>query len=249
MPDPLIPVGRRPGKKRGKSSQGANAQSDGATSDATGDSADTDGDDNGSGQSGSDSQSGGSPDSSMLSDNGSPSPRHANGSKLSAMSTTPNRQSKSSRDDANKKLEPEMLAGRRWGFSEPGASIGFEREVRIDVSEDKLVIAEKYTVPIGADESKQEIFEKLATSLDRYSHEWGRPPQGFFWTPRLKFVVKPEANANYEQLNALMTRAGMATSHEFAKDPTKIQFGREGLSTPTKPPAKTANKQFSEGIR
>ena len=141
-----------------------------------------------------------------------------------------------------------MLSGRRWGFSEAGASIGFEREVRVDVSQDKLVIAEKYTVPIEPGDSKQDTFEQFATTLDRYSHEWGRPPQGFFWTPRLKFVVKPEANAHYEQLNAMMTRAGVGTSHEFAKDNAKVVFGRESPSA-TKLPPKTASQPTTGGVR
>ena len=131
-----------------------------------------------------------------------------------------------------------MLAGRRWGYCEPGASIGFEREVRVDVSEDKLMIAEKFAIPVGQGESRQETLELFATALDAYSHEWGRPPQGFFWAPRLKFIVKPEGNSHYEQVNAMMTRAGLATSHEFSKQNDAIEFGRDTAKTtkPTKKP-------------
>ena len=85
------------------------------------------------------------------------------------MSMTPSRpgaKPSKSGDDSDKPLEPEMLAGRRWGFSEPGASIGFEREVRVDVSEDKLVIAEKYEIPVTQDQTRQETFELFVTSLD-----------------------------------------------------------------------------------
>ena len=101
------------------------------------------------------------------------------------------------------------------------------------------MIAEKYVMPIKPGDTKQDMFEQFATSLDRYSHEWGRPPQGFFWTPRLKCIVKPDASAHYEQLNSMVTRAGMSTSHEFAKTAAKIEFGREDLA-PAKPVSKTA---------
>ena len=141
-----------------------------------------------------------------------------------------------------------MLAGRRWGYCEPGASIGFEREVRVDVSEDKLVIAEKHVIPVGQGETKQETFERFATALDTYSREWGRPPQGFYWTPRLKFVVKPEGNAPYEQVNAMMTRAGLATSHDFAKSSETLKFGRESPAA-TKPALKTATNPNVGGNR
>ena len=132
------------------------------------------------------------------------------------MSNPSRRKPKPSSDEPDKQLEPEMLSGRRWGFSEPGASIGFEREVRVDVLEDRFIIAERITVPIAKDESKQEMFEQFATSLDRYSHEWGRPPQGFSG-PRLNFIVKPEASMHYEQLNSMMTRAGISSSREFTR--------------------------------
>jgi hypothetical protein len=191
---------------------------------------------------------GGTPASNMFSDKTSTASRQANGAKLSPTSGAPNRRSKPSSDSENKQLEPEMLSGRRWGFSEQGASIGFEREVRVEVENDKVVIAEKYVIPIKPGDTKQEMFEQFATSLDRYSHEWGRPPQGFFWTPRLKFIVKPEASAHYEQLNSMMTRAGMSSSHEFSKSAAKIEFGRENLA-PAKPATKAASSPASGGNR
>lgn len=232
LPEPNLPVGENPSKKRKPKATGS--LPDGSSSDAESESDDANDAD----------YFAGKPRKSMPYDE-TTVPRSP---KKPTMSPETGQKPKRSDNDASKQLEPEMLAGRRWGFSEPGSSIGFEREVRIDVSEDKLVIAEKYPVPINADDSRQETFEKLATALDKYSHEWGRPPQGFFWTPRLKFVVKPEANATYEQLNALMTRAGLATSHEFAKDPSKVEYGREELS-PTKSAVKTATKPNSGGKR
>jgi hypothetical protein len=162
------------------------------------------------------------------------------------MSGSANRRSKTSGNDDEKQLEPEMLAGRRWGFSDSGASIGFEREVRVDVQPDQIIIADKYPIPVEPGNSKQELFEQFATALDRYSHEWGRPPQGFFWTPRLKFVVKPEASSVYEQVSSMLKRAGMSTSHEFAKGASKADIIRDTFS-PAKPSAKSANGNPTTG--
>ena len=177
--------------------------------------------------------------SSRFSDNASSSSRFSHQPNSATRAAHPGEKPSKSSDQANKPLEPEMLAGRRWGLCDPGASIGFEREVRVDVSQDELRIAEKHSVPVGQGESKQETLELFATALDQHSRTWGRPPQGFFWAPRLKFIVKPNANGQYEQVNAMMTRAGLATSHEFAEDPKALQFGR---TTPAlvKPAAKTA---------
>lgn len=177
--------------------------------------------------------------SSRFSDNSSSASRFSHQPNSATRAARPGETPSKSSDQANKPLEPEMLAGHRWGLCDPGAGIGFEREVRVDVAQDELRIAEKHSVRVGQGESKQETLEMFAAALDQHSRTWGRPPQGFFWAPRLKFVVKPNANGQYEQVNAMMTRAGLATSHEFAEDPKGLQFGR---TTPAlvKPAAKTA---------
>jgi hypothetical protein len=237
-PDSGMPIGERPGRKQKRSNP------DGEPADAE-DLADVEPDsETGSGDAGggepggtSRTRSGNSAGSSKLSGNGSGSRfSHKQGS-----STRPARRGEKpskSTDDPDKPLEPEMLVGRRWGYCEMGASIGFEREVRVDVSEGKLVIAEKHVIPVGEGETRTETLERFATALDGCTREWGRPPQGFFWAPKLKFVVKPEAYGKYEQINGMMTRAGLATSHEFAKDSKSTEFGRATPST-TKPTPKT----------
>ena len=237
-PEPGMPIGQRPNRKSSKSKSGGDGESYGPGGDSDGDGNFAQGERSSGSRSGGQSGSSGS---SGLSDSGSSSPRfsHTKGSATRA-ARPGERPSKKSNDD-DKPLEPEMLAGRRWGFCEPGASIGFEREVRVDVTEDKLLIAEKYAIPVGQGESRQETLELFATALDNYSHEWGRPPQGFFWAPRLKFIVKPEGNGHYEQVNAMMTRAGLATSHEFSKQNETIEFGRDTASA-TKPAKKPAPK-------
>ena len=231
--EPGMPIGQRPNRKSSKSKPGNDGESGGSEGDSDGDGPYAQG------TGGASSRSGGQSSSSRLSDSGSSSPRFSHNKGSSTRAPHPGeRPGKKNNDEADKPLEPEMLAGRRWGYCEPGASIGFEREVRVDVSEDKLMIAEKFAIPVGQGESRQETLELFATALDAYSHEWGRPPQGFFWAPRLKFIVKPEGNAHYEQVNAMMTRAGLSTSHEFSKQNDAIEFGRDTAKTtkPTKKP-------------
>lgn len=236
--EPGMPIGQRPGKKRGSAKQGANSATDGQPGEPGDETADMSGPNDGSG-----SRSGSPSDRSRLSDSASSQPRYANGSRSGRSGGKP----KSTDKDA-KELEPEMLAGRRWGFAEPGASIGFEREVKVDVSADMVVIADKYDIPVGRGETKQETFEIFVSSLDKCSHEWGRPPQGFFWTPRIKFVVKPDADAQYEQINAMMTRAGLATSHEFFEKSNTIKYGRDPRFTKS-PAPKAASTVNSGGAR
>lgn len=159
------------------------------------------------------------------------------GRRESPISNSPGSKHRRSPSDREKQLEPEMLAGRHWGQSEAGASIGFEHDVRVDVFEDKIIIAEKYEVRVEDGQSRQELFESFVGAIDRYTQEWGRAPQGFFWTPRLKFYVKPEASSVYERTNSLMTRSGLSTSHEFTDSAT---------TEPKKAKASTAKKNASK---
>ena len=240
--DPNMPVGRRPGRNGGNSSSGEAGDAADAES-GSADAPDGDG-----GPSDTKSKNGSSSNNGILSDNDTSRVRNQQGPRNGVSS---DKRPKKLDDKPDQKFEPEMLKGRHWGYSDAGASIGFEREVRVDVYQDKLIMAEKYEIPIGGVESKQETFEQFATALDKYSREWGRPPQGFFWTPRLKFIVKPEAFTRYELINDLMTRAGISTSQELTKSPGTVEFGRE--STTTKPvatpapPVRKNSRRFSSG--
>ena len=237
-PEPGMPIGKRPGSK---------ASSGNGTSDDSWSGSDEDGGTAERSGSRSGSRSGGSSGRAGISDNDSSPPRNSRGSRLSSDTSRPSSKRNKS-NEPEKQLEPEMLSGRHWGVSDSGASIGLEREVRVDVMSDKLVIAEKYEIPVGLGETRQETFELFVTSLDRCSREWGRPPQGFFWTPRVNFVVKPEGSSQYEQVNTMMRRAGLSTSHEFAKSSDTVEFGRD-LETGKKPVAKSGRKTSAGGVQ
>jgi hypothetical protein len=239
--EPGMPIGQRPGHKPGSAGSTSDPEEGQVASDEE---SDAEGDGTGSSR----SRPGNSANSSRLSDNSSSSRRFSHDPRNSTRAARPGERPSKNNDASDKPLEPEMLAGRRWGYCEQGASIGFEREVRVDVSADKLVVAEKHVIPVGQGESKSETLERFAMALDMCSREWGRPPQGFFWAPKLKFVVKPEGNGHYEQVNAMMTRAGLATSHEFSKAAKPVEFGRTA-PVPAKPVPKTAGAKRSGGFQ
>ena len=245
--EPNMPIGVRPGSKPGRPKGTSDVPSSGQATESADDS-----NDDGQVVDGSESQSNGSSSDrsnrTSLSDRDSSRYREPNGSRFSSTPAKRGPKPKKPNDNSEKQLEPEMLGGRHWGFSEPGASIGFERDVQVDVFADKLVIAGKYETPVDKDQSRQETFEAFVSSLDRHSRDWGRPPQGFFWTPRLKFVVKPEATALYERTNSMMLRSGLSTSHEFAKTADSATSGRD--ARPAKKPApRTAGKPSTGDVQ
>ena len=141
-----------------------------------------------------------------------------------------------SKSAKNKPLAPEQFAGKHWGLSAPDAAIGLEREVSIDVESQRLVIAGKHAIRMGEGESKQETFERLVTVLDLQARDWGQPPQGFYWTPSLRFVIANGGSSNYELAKSLAERAGLVTSKEYASDrtakPSRSGATGEGLRSP-----------------
>ena len=117
--------------------------------------------------------------------------------------------------DRDTPTEPEQLAHRHWGISEPGATIGLEREVRIDIEPKRYVIGRKHAVAIEDTDSREDSFAKIVTVLDLQARDWGKPPQGFFWKPSLRFVIADGGDANYERVHSLLERAGLASTREY----------------------------------
>ncbi len=117
--------------------------------------------------------------------------------------------------DRDAPATPEDLAHRHWGLADPGAAIGLEREVRIDIEPKRYVIGKKHAVAIGEADTRDDTFAKIVTVLDLQARDWGKPPQGFFWKPSLRYVVADGGDANYERVHTLLERAGLSSTREF----------------------------------
>jgi hypothetical protein len=117
--------------------------------------------------------------------------------------------------DRDAPATPEELAHRHWGLSEPGAAIGLEREVRIDVEPKRYVIGKKHAVTVLDSDTREDTFAKLVSVLDLQARDWGKPPQGFFWKPSLRYIVADGGDANYERVHSMLERAGLSSSREF----------------------------------
>jgi hypothetical protein len=120
--------------------------------------------------------------------------------------------------DRDAPTSPENLASRHWGISEPGAAIGLEREIRIDVEPNRYVIGKKHGVPLIDTDAREDTFVKVVTVIDLQAREWGKPPQGFFWKPSVRFVIAEGGDANYERIQSMFERAGLSTSREYPHD-------------------------------
>ena len=108
----------------------------------------------------------------------------------------------------------DQLQRRKWGSYEPGASIGVEKNVRIRVDSQRLIIGEEFTVAVPPGASRSEIFDQLILRVDQLAHTWGQPGPGFFWVPRLEFIISPGGNTVYERISPLVTKSGLSNRAE-----------------------------------
>ena len=153
--------------------------------------------------------------------------------------------------DRETPFEPEQLAHRHWGLSDPGASIGLEREVRIDIEPKRYVIGRKHSVAIEETDGREDSFAKIVTVLDQQARDWGKPPQGFFWKPSLRFVIADGGDANYERVHSLLERSGLSSTREYAVEYSNQQSEKPKAlehvpeKTPVAPaPAKPQRRLF-----
>jgi hypothetical protein len=111
-----------------------------------------------------------------------------------------------------------LLARRHWGHSDPGSTIGLEHDVTIRVDAQQMVIADEHVVRCHPGDESLDIFFRVMEAVDAEAKTWGRPRPGFYWTPRLKFVVSPGGNQLFERIDPLVTRSGLSTKREFTLD-------------------------------
>jgi hypothetical protein len=106
-------------------------------------------------------------------------------------------------------------ARRRWGYSSPQASIGFEHDVTVWIGARAIVVGEQPPISINRAESTRRLAALVMPALDRDARSWGRPPDHMYWVPNVKFVVSPGGNLPYERLRPAIERHGLVSSVEY----------------------------------
>ena len=91
---------------------------------------------------------------------------------------------------------------RRWGHSDPRASIGFEREISVEVYPDHLIVGGAYLVRTEKARTPDQISVWMLEAIERTARSWGWPPKSFYWVPTLKFRVAYGAESLYRGLDA-----------------------------------------------
>lgn len=106
-------------------------------------------------------------------------------------------------------------AKKRWGFSNPGATIGFEREVTVQTTADRLIVGRRYVIRIGKGEPTRQLMLKLTAAVESEARSWGKPPNSFYWVPMLRFVISPGGNQHYQRLRSEVHKIGLQSAVEY----------------------------------
>jgi hypothetical protein len=107
---------------------------------------------------------------------------------------------------------------RRWGLSNPRATIGYERNLTIDASADRLVVGGEHIVPAGKGETREALVARMVTAIEAAARGWGPPPDAFYWIPTLRFTVAPGGNMHYERLRSPLREWGLQSSATYTLD-------------------------------
>lgn len=139
--------------------------------------------------------------------------------------------SKGSSDDApagpganfgplSRKRGPRGEAERRWGYYSRRASIGFQRDIPVQVLEDRLVLGQGHEIPLKEGTSVKDAVEQITEAVEVEARSWGRPPDSFYYVPTLKFVAPPGSQKSIEPLRVPLKREGLTSTVQEAAPKT-----------------------------
>jgi hypothetical protein len=109
-------------------------------------------------------------------------------------------------------LDPADPYQRRWGLSDPRASIGFEREVAVRIEPNRLVVGNRFAVSYDERTSNHQLGAAMLEAIELTARRWGRPPMSFYWVPTVEFQATEAEAATYHALNRTARSWGLETS-------------------------------------
>ena len=110
----------------------------------------------------------------------------------------------------------------RWGYSDPRATIGFERSVPIEIYPDHLIVGDAFLVRTAKAETADQISVWMLEAIERTARSWSYPPTKFYWVPTLDFRVAPGAEKLYGHLDQTAIEWGLQ------RKVSRLQTGTEG---------------------
>ena len=108
--------------------------------------------------------------------------------------------------------ETEQPWRRRWGYSDPQGTIGFERDVAAYVDGSQIMIGSQ---SIAADDVPQEeLVKHVLNAVELHTRTWGQAPKNFYWVPTLRFRMGAGGERQYERIRPSLNQWGLSSTVE-----------------------------------
>jgi hypothetical protein len=126
--------------------------------------------------------------------------------------------------DKRTQFSKATLRNRRWGNSRPGAGIGFERKVIIQVDAERLIVGRNYRIDLDSlNRNNPELLERVLDGIEREASAWGMPPASFYWIPKIRFQIGPGGSNTASELKDSLKQAGLFSQLEYIQTSSKSQ--------------------------
>jgi hypothetical protein len=103
---------------------------------------------------------------------------------------------------------------RKWGIHSRRATIGFKRQIQIDLYAQEIRVAGGASIVVDQNKTYDQLSNELVAGLESEVLAWGRPPENFYWVPDVKFAVHKDGFQHYERAKAAFEAVDVATTVE-----------------------------------
>lgn len=111
---------------------------------------------------------------------------------------------------------------KRWGQSDPNATLGLERPVTMVIGQSRVLIVGAYQITLRPEWSELQSVNICLKGLEMTANDWGKPSERFYWVPVVTLRVENGGESLARLLEASLDRLGVVVEHE----PTFFESGR-----------------------
>jgi len=97
-------------------------------------------------------------------------------------------------------------------------TIGYERDVEIEVHADRVQVG-RYYIPLKAEIERSSLSNAVADLIDLQARTWGAPPNGFYWVPSISYQVHEGGQSQYQRLYGITRALGLSARAQMASPP------------------------------
>jgi hypothetical protein len=106
---------------------------------------------------------------------------------------------------------------RTW-MSPLSTGIAVQRDITIQIEKERVTVEDESPIGINPRTSGNELAEATIDRVDEVIGGWRPAPQGFYWKPRMRFVVSPGCVQRYAELDRAMKAWGIDTTVEYLRE-------------------------------